>query len=123
MTLHTGGNCSFDSPTNLQTGISNEGNTNCNLKNPIGCSVQDTAKSYGTPFNQNGGGVFATQWTSNFIKIYFFPRNAIPADITSGNPDPSKWGLPAANFDTAYGNCNIDSQFPEQTIVCGFPFS
>jgi hypothetical protein len=57
------------------------------------------------------------QWTSSFIKIFFFPRNAIPADITSGNPDPTKWGLPNANFDSKFPGCDIDANFPAQTIV------
>jgi hypothetical protein len=57
------------------------------------------------------------EWTSELINIYFFPRNAIPADITSGNPDPSGWGLPTANFESQYGNCDIDANFPAQTIV------
>ncbi|CAE6448124.1 unnamed protein product, partial [Rhizoctonia solani] len=29
---------------------------------------------------------------------YFFPRNAIPSDITSERPQPSTWGMPSANF-------------------------
>ena len=58
------------------------------------------------------------EWTSDLINIYFFPRNAIPADIISGNPDPSGWGLPTANFESQYGNCDIDANFPPQTIVC-----
>lgn len=57
------------------------------------------------------------EWTSELINIYFFPRNAIPADITSGNPDPRGWGKPTANFESKYGDCDIDANFPPQTIV------
>ena len=56
-------------------------------------------------FDAIGGGVYATEWTSTAISIYFFPRNAIPADITSGNPDPSGWGEPQAIIS---GECDID---------------
>lgn len=57
------------------------------------------------------------QWTSSFIRVWFFARAKIPADITAGTPDPSKWGLPTANFDSANGACNIDANFPAQTVV------
>lgn len=57
------------------------------------------------------------EWTSTFIRIYFFPRSAIPADITAGKPNPSSWGVAAADFDSAYGDCDIDANFPPQTIV------
>lgn len=117
MTLHTSGACSFNPPANTQTGTSNNGNTNCQLSNVVGCSVQGPASSYGTPFNENGGGVYAMWWTSDFIRIYIFPRSAIPADIISGRLHPSTWGLPVANFDSKYGKCSIDSNFPPQTIV------
>jgi hypothetical protein len=66
--------------------------------------------------NDNGGGVYAMDWTSDHINIYFFPRNAIPDDITSENPDPTKWGTPTANFESRYGSCDIDAHFPPQTI-------
>ncbi|KAH8594871.1 glycoside hydrolase family 16 protein [Bisporella sp. PMI_857] len=117
-TLHTldtpAGTCVFNPPANAQTGTSNEGNTDCS--SDIGCSVQGQSGSYGTSFNQNGGGVYALEWTSTKINIFFFPRNSIPEDITSGQPDPTQWGLPQANFDTVYGSCDIDTNFPRQTI-------
>jgi hypothetical protein len=47
------------------------------------------------------------QWTSQFIKLWFFPRGAIPASITAGAPDVSAFGTPQANFDG--GSCDIDS--------------
>jgi hypothetical protein len=73
--------------------------------------------SYGTPMNANGGGVYAMEWTSDYINVYFFPRDAIPDDITNENPDPSGWGTPTANFESQYGDCDIDAHFPAQTIV------
>jgi hypothetical protein len=75
------------------------------------------AGSYGASFNNNGGGVYALEWTSNWLRVYFFPRNAIPLDIKTGHPNPSLWGLPTANFDSQYGDCDIDANFPPQTIV------
>ncbi|KAI9640101.1 hypothetical protein NHQ30_011503 [Ciborinia camelliae] len=114
--LHTAGACTFKSPAAAELGTLNNDNTNCQLNNGPGCSVKLSANSYGTPFNNNGGGVYAMQWTSNFIRVWFFPRNKIPADVTAGKPDPTKWGLPTANFDSANGGCNIDANFPAQTV-------
>jgi hypothetical protein len=54
--------------------------------------------------------------------VYLFPRNAIPHDIQTGHLDPSSWGLPTANFDSQYGNCDIDANFPAQTIYSDTTF-
>lgn len=125
MTLHTGGPCTFNAPANEESGVSNNDNYDCNLNSAVGCSVQGPVGSYGSSLNAHGGGVFAMEWTSSFIKIFFFPRNAIPADITADitadKPNPSSWGLPAAEFDSQYGNCDIDANFPPQTIVSRNP--
>ncbi|KAG4033627.1 hypothetical protein MFRU_004g01310 [Monilinia fructicola] len=80
------------------------------------CSGTNTdPNSYGTPFNNNGGGVYAMQWTSDVIRIWNFGPDAIPADITAGTPDPSTWTLPA--FTTEGGVCNIDELFANHKIV------
>jgi hypothetical protein len=115
VTLHTSGGCS----------MSNDGSApgstlydpNCNSGNGNnGCSQSTTnAQGYGSGFNAIGGGVYALDWTSSAISIYFFPRYAIPADITSGQPNPSSWGAPQAKFS---GNgCNIDKHFKNHNIV------
>lgn len=57
--------------------------------------------SFGTAFNVAGGGVYATEVSSaaNHIKVWFFPRGSIPADIQNGtDPQPSTWGTPMASF-------------------------
>jgi len=45
------------------------------------------------------------QWTSDYIRVWFFQRSQIPQDITNLTPNPANWGLPAANLQ---GSCNID---------------
>lgn len=57
------------------------------------------------------------EWTSELINIFYWPRDSIPADITAGTPDPTGWGTPMANYESRYGNCDIDNNFPTQTIV------
>lgn len=75
-----------------------------------------TSGSYGQAFNEGHGGVFATWLDSNALRIYWWSRDKVPSDITSGNPDPSTWGTPASQFVSGSG-CNVDNYFKKQTIV------
>nr|ANC68156.1 endo-beta-1,3-1,4-glucanase [Evansstolkia leycettana] len=117
MTLHTNEGCTIDNSGFTGTLVT----SNCWINAPgqstnAGCSIDSTSsQSYGTGFNNAGGGVYATEWTSNGISIWFFPRGSIPADISSGSPDPSTWGTPAASFGGS--GCDIDSHFGAQQIV------
>ncbi|KAL3481205.1 concanavalin A-like lectin/glucanase domain-containing protein [Aspergillus californicus] len=121
MTLHTGDGCTIDS-----TGFSGSAvTTNCYVQAPgqsnnAGCGIQSmSAASYGAGFNSNGGGVYATEWTSDAISIWFFPKSGIPSDITAGTPNPASWGTPAARFK---GNCNIDQHFSSSQIIFDITF-
>lgn len=97
-----------------QTGTS-AGDPNCgNGGGYNGCPVVDyVGTSYGTGFDARGGGVYATQWTSDFIKIWYFPYDQVPRDISVGNPNPAGWSPPAANF----GGCNFDNYIRNQQII------
>ncbi|KAJ1331356.1 family 16 glycosylhydrolase [Microdochium nivale] len=115
-TLHTAGGCSFF--TNDQAG-------DCNAPGDgtKGCTAPgfNDPRSYGDGFNAIGGGVYATEWTSEAIRIWFFPRTtAAPADLHSASPDPSTWGPPSAQFSGGAGggaSCDIDSHFREHRLV------
>jgi hypothetical protein len=72
--------------------------------------------TFGAGFNAIGGGVCATEWTSTLISVYFFPRNAIPADITSGNPDPSGWGPGGVPQGMFSGDCATLTHVIDQQI-------
>jgi hypothetical protein len=77
------------------------------LRNGVDCGVTDTRNaSYGAGVNAIGGGVYTIQWTSDFVKVWFFPWLQIP---TNKAPDPSSWDLPAADL-VGTGN-NIDIHF------------
>ena len=56
---------------------------------------------------------------TEYIRIWFFPRNSIPADIASGFPDPTAWGTPVSNFQ---GSCDIPSHFVQQQITLDTTF-
>ncbi|KAH7114554.1 hypothetical protein B0J13DRAFT_410267, partial [Dactylonectria estremocensis] len=82
------------------------------------CGIQSTAnyQNYGNSFNANGGGVYAMEWTSDHISIWFFARNQIPDNIKTEFLDPSGWGLPTARF-TGGSGCNIDTYFMNNNLV------
>lgn len=103
-TMHTNDGCSFDGTSCFSTA-----NTGCGK--PAG-----EFNAYGNGFNVNGGGVYAVEWTSDRISIWFFGRGSVPRDVLGHAPDPSRWGSPTANFAGGHG-CNIDSHFRNHKIV------
>ncbi|KAI1637988.1 glycoside hydrolase family 16 protein [Biscogniauxia mediterranea] len=110
-TLHTSAGCAFS-----QDSFSS-GNCNAPGTGTLGCGApsQDT-RTFGDGFNEMGGGVFAVEWTSQAIKIFFFPRTGpMPADIAGDAPDPGAWGAPAASF--SGGACDIDQHFQDHQLV------
>lgn len=122
MTLHTIPGCT----------ISNTGHFSGKLTTPdcdvsatgqyanAGCQIAShNTATYGTGFNENGGGVYATEWTSDAISVWFFGRGSIPDDLSVGHPDPSGWGKPTAEFQ---GGCNIDQHFKNHNIIFDMTF-
>ncbi|KAL6703448.1 nicotinate-nucleotide diphosphorylase (carboxylating) [Coniothyrium glycines] len=118
---------------------------NCDVKAPnqganVGCSIHAPASlsgvqmggdadakavklaSYGTPFNEAGGGVYAMEWTDSSITVWFFshadPNTALlfpsfPSNSTV--PDPSQWPSPLAHFS---GNgCDFAQRFKDMKII------
>jgi hypothetical protein len=116
ITLHTSAGCTINT-SGSASGItlSSPDCNNNNAYNGCGVSTSNT-QNYGAGFNNIGGGVYAMQWTSSAIKVWFFPRNAIPGDITNSNPNPNNWGAPTVSFNGGSG-CNIDSHFSQMQIV------
>jgi hypothetical protein len=66
-------------------------------------------------FNREAGGVYAHLWDNSGIKVWFFSRKDIPADIRDKNPQPSTWGEPVAEF--AADTCNMAEHFQGHSIV------
>ncbi|CEG68432.1 hypothetical protein CU097_005279 [Rhizopus azygosporus] len=113
VTLHTKQGCSFAGVSRTQTGKTLTDNCDVNAAGQpsnAGCGVQATnANTYGDGLNNIKGGVYATRMTaSQGIQVWFFPRNNIPSDISSGNPNPSAWPTPLASFPFQSGHCTID---------------
>lgn len=122
MALHTTDGCKVVKNTGFSGKLISH---NCYIKDPSqrtnqGCQIKArNESSYGTGFNKANGGVFATEWTSNFIKIWHFPRAKIPADIKLNKPNPNNWGIPLARFPDS---CSIDQHFKENRIVFDITF-
>src|SRR2546423_13817757 len=75
MTLHTGPGCSFPNNGRFSGSMTTQ---NCFVNAPgqstnAGCQITTTnSQSYGAGFSANGGGVYATEWTSESINVHFF---------------------------------------------------
>lgn len=116
ITLHTNPGCTISNQGSLAS--TKFASANCGASGTsAGCGQHtDDNQNYGDGFNAIGGGVYATEWTSDHIAVWFFPRSKIPQDIHSENPNPSNWGTPTARF--AGGNgCDIDSHFKNNQLV------
>ncbi|KAF2104357.1 glycoside hydrolase family 16 protein [Rhizodiscina lignyota] len=115
MTLHTTEGCKMDRKRK-QTGKTLAKDCWNQTDSNEGCGVQGSTATFGQEFNQNGGGVYATELRSDGIRMWFFPRNAIPADITAGtSPDPSTWGEALSDFPKT--DCDISKHFTNQSII------
>lgn len=120
ITLHTEEGCTMGSGRQLSTtkmletadcGAGN-GNTGCPQKTV-------STNNYGEGLNAAGGGVYAMEWTSEAISVWFFPRNGTVANglsAAAGSIDTSSFGTPTAQFQGGSG-CEIDSYFKNQNIV------
>lgn len=124
--MHTGAGCSVKDAGKFTDKLNTP---DCDVNSPSqpnnqGCVIQAKSnRGYGAEFNKNGGGVYATEWTSDAISIWFFPRESIPPNVLSSQPDPSQWGKPNARF---AGGCDISQHMQEQKIVshpCTTPYA
>jgi hypothetical protein len=99
------------------------GSNDCQGNN--GCGVQaDAPNTFGPSFNSIGGGVYAMERTSTYIKVWYWARNdnSIPADVKSGASaiQTSNWPTPFAFFTNT--QCNIASKFGPHNLVFDLTF-
>ncbi|PGG95104.1 hypothetical protein AJ79_10261 [Helicocarpus griseus UAMH5409] len=124
MVLHTGPNCAISQQSHFEGTLET---SNCDVKAPNqspneGCRINaHNPEAFGDGLNGIGGSVYATLWTKSSIKIWFFPRGQIPADIESGDsPNPESWtAAPAAVFE---GPCEFDKTFKDLKIIINLTF-
>ncbi|KAJ3534266.1 hypothetical protein NMY22_g7001 [Coprinellus aureogranulatus] len=142
VTLHTGGGVSCaparyspPKPTYFfrlhdeqgETGDSVVVEENCDVaaKGNVGCPTRlGDPKSYGPPFNANGGGHYAIERSPEFIKVWFWPRGdgSIPGEVKKGAEviNTDTWGEAAAFFPAT--DCPIDKKFGPQNIIINLTF-
>ena len=135
MALHTAPGCSIDNlgnSTSATNGVAADEQRfsgavkthNCDVHAPgqvtnVGCSITASdSTTYGDGFNNERGGVYATQWMAEIIRIFYFSRANIPPDLRSGNPNPSSWGTPLAVF----RGCDFGQSIANQSIVFDITF-
>ncbi|KZP13508.1 glycoside hydrolase family 16 protein, partial [Athelia psychrophila] len=122
ITWHTSPGCNLTPSSNYTGTLS--GNLDCDtaVDDNSGCAIIDWSRaSYGNYFNSQGGGVYAMKWDDQGISVWSFYRSAVPVDITSGgSPDPSGWGLPAAQLSPT--GCDPLKFFMNQSIIFDITF-
>ncbi|KAF9699235.1 hypothetical protein EKO04_003150 [Ascochyta lentis] len=119
-TLHTSPGCVPSVGPGGETGH-RVGNADCGADSGFGgCGVaSNISTSYGTAFNANGGGVYAALLTNSGIKVWYLASRDVPSNIRNGNPDPSTWGTPIANFGPG---CDYAARFKDLSIVFDITF-
>ena len=117
VTLHTAPGCSITNANSLP-GTSNIV-SNCNAgSGGTGCGASTSnTNNYGAGFNAVGGGVYAMQWTSTGVYVWFWQRNAIPSDINNNTPNVAGWGTPLVSFSSGNGGCDFGKSFANHNII------
>ncbi|KAK0232388.1 2 beta-glucan [Armillaria nabsnona] len=124
-TLHTSSGCTMPSGSRAQSGVSLQNECDVNVNSNAGCGVQlQNSISYGSGFNDNGGGWYALEWTDSFIKIWFWARNDpnVPTGVRTGGSVviTDNWGTPAAYFPNT--SCALTNYFSPQNIIINLTF-
>jgi hypothetical protein len=91
----------------------------------LGCGVEaDAPNTFGPDFNNIGGGVYAMERTSTYIKVWYWARNdnSIPADVKSGSStiETSNWPTPFALFTNT--QCDIADKFGPHNLIFDLTF-
>ena len=123
ISAHTADGC-VQTPSTDNLFLGQQRNSACSVGNDnIGCGYNPSANdttSYGDSFNAINGGVYAMQWDSAHIRVWHFPRNQIPQDIVTKEPQPDNWGLPEAIFGGS--SCEVDQYWKNMKLVLNINF-
>ncbi|KAI9728408.1 MAG: hypothetical protein M1828_003808 [Chrysothrix sp. TS-e1954] len=126
MTLHTGPGCDIKSDSaSAFTGkvLTSDCDTNAPGQDKnAGCGIQappnPTAASFGPEYNKQGGGLWAMEWTTSSISIWYMPPSTgkIPSVLSNQAPNPEAlFGKPLARF--AGAGCDYGKSFQEMNLI------
>ncbi|KIJ63521.1 glycoside hydrolase family 16 protein [Hydnomerulius pinastri MD-312] len=122
--MHTSANCTMPSSRSM-TGTSQGTNCDVDETNNSGCGVlTNDTRSFGPAFNSAGGGWYAIERTSSFVKIFFWERHSmsVPTDVTNPGStiNTENWGVPAAYFPDT--DCNFATHLGPHNIMIDLDF-
>lgn len=132
VSLHTTSGCALTNSSSLLSSASQAytgslTTPDCDIHAPrqapnTGCSIlappAPAPASFGPAFNDNGGGVFAAEWTRSGFRVWFFARGAsaaFPPSLLTSTPDPATFGAPVAAFTGA--GCDWAARFHDMRLV------
>lgn len=130
ITLHTAEGCTMTSGPTQLTSTKMTASGDCGAGNGnTGCPQKTTEKgNFGASLNSGGGGIYAMEWTSSSISVWWFPRgSSLASTLSASNSssaagvDTSTFGTPTAQF-TGGSGCDIDTHFKEHNIVIDTTF-
>ncbi|KAF7321334.1 GH16 domain-containing protein [Mycena kentingensis (nom. inval.)] len=122
--LHTTPNCTMPQDR-TQSGSSVSSDCNAFVNYNQGCGVAfNKPDSYGSSFNDRGGGFYAMQRSQDGVNVWFWTRNDsnLPMEIDKNLPtiNPQYWGTPEAFFPTT--QCSYDGHFNAHNVVFDLTF-
>ncbi|KAI5122192.1 hypothetical protein M0805_007089 [Coniferiporia weirii] len=123
-TLHTSPDCTMPGGIE-QTGTALLTDCDSNANGNSGCGVHNNkANNYGPDFNSAGGGWYAMERTTSFIRVFFWSRgdSSVPSGVSGGTSsiDTDNWGEPVALFPNT--DCDLASHFGENNIIINLTF-
>ena len=117
VSMYTNQQCALGS-TGAQTGT-NARTSECyyvpstGAGNPHGCGI--TGGSVADAMNDADGGVYVLQVEDHAVRVWFFARSAVPADLNQGSPNPDNWPTPV--MDLTPSSCSMTKAFKDMQIV------
>lgn len=115
ISLHTTADCTMQSVKREMLGTAEKLDCHNTTDGNAGCGVEGATSTYGVTYNDAGGGIMAVEWRDAGIRMWQFSSGSVPADITSGNPNPFSWGTALADFPNT--KCDIGNHFTNASII------
>ena len=126
MTLHTGPGCSLSNESHTAyTGTLATGNCDVNAQGQdknAGCGITAPQNSevitFGEGYNKQGGGLWAMEWTTSSITVWYMPRSSgkVPGILSNSSPNPGAlFGKPLARFEGS--GCDFGTKFKDMNLI------